>query len=76
MINSEHIDQLQQLSTIARENVNSGIWTRNEAREYLGWDKSEDEMMDEITVPSTSQLIDNLLFGEPAIVVPDTVAKV
>lgn len=65
VINSEHIDQLEQLSRVARENVNSGLWTRNEAREYLGWDKVLDELADELTVPSSMQLLDNLLLGEP-----------
>jgi len=77
VINSEHIDQLQQLSVIARDNVAQGLWTRNEAREYLGWDTINDnDMMNEITVPSTSMLIDDLLLGEPEIPVPDTVTKV
>jgi len=65
VINSEHIDQLQQLSAIARDNVNAGLWTRNEAREYLGWDKLTDELADELTIPSSVQLLDNLLLGEP-----------
>jgi hypothetical protein len=76
VINSDHIDQLQQLSGIARDNVTAGIWTRNEAREYLGWDRVVDDLADEITVPSTVQLLDNLLLGEPTIPVPDTVTKV
>lgn len=70
VINSEHIDQLDQLSRIARDNVNMGIWTRNEAREYLGWDKIDDTLADEITVPSSVQLLDNLLLGEPTIETP------
>lgn len=65
VINSEHIDQLDQLSKIARDNVTVGLWTRNEAREYLGWDKITDELADELTVPSSMQLLDNLLLGEP-----------
>lgn len=31
----EHIDDLKERSQLARDNVEKGIWTRNEAREYL-----------------------------------------
>ena len=67
VINSNHIDQLEQLSLVARENVNAGLWTRNEAREYMGWDKIDEELADELTVNASVQLIDNLLLGEPVI---------
>ncbi len=65
VINSEHIDQLDQLSRIARDNVNSGLWTRNEAREYLGWDAIADDLANELTISSNMQLLDNLLLWEP-----------
>lgn len=53
-INDEHIDDLEQRSKLAQTNVTNGIWTRNEARDYLGYDPiKENEMMDEIFVQST-----------------------
>lgn len=64
VINDEHIDDLQKRSTLARDNVNSGLWTRNEARDYLGYEKSVNEYADELTVPTTQQLIDNLANGD------------
>lgn len=67
VINSDHIDQLEQLSAVARENVNAGLWTRNEAREYMGWDKIDEELANELTVSSSVQLMENLLLGEPEI---------
>jgi hypothetical protein len=70
VINSDHLDQVEQLSKIARDNVGSGLWTRNEAREYMGWDKIDHEMADELTVSSATQLIDNLTIGEPTIETP------
>lgn len=76
VINSDHIDQTEQKSKIARENVASGIWTRNEAREYMDYDKLENTLADEITVPSTTQLLDNLLLGEPTVDVPSGVTNV
>ena len=64
VINDEHIDDLQKRSTLARDNVNAGLWTRNEARDYLGYEKNENEFADELTVPTTQQLIDNLANGD------------
>lgn len=76
IINSDHIDQTEQKSKIARDNVASGIWTRNEAREYMDYDKLENTLADEITVPSTTQLLDNLLLGEPTVDVPTWITNV
>lgn len=59
----EHIDDLEARSKLARENVLAGIWTRNEARDYLGKDKAANEFADELTVPTTQQLLDNLANG-------------
>ena len=49
-INDEHIDDLEQRSKLAVQNVTNGLWTRNEARDYLGYDKLNEELMDEIFV--------------------------
>lgn len=62
----EHIDDLEARSKLARENVLAGIWTRNEAREYLGKDKAANEFADELTVPTSQQLLDNLANANPA----------
>ena len=74
-INSQHIDQVGALSDIAIKNVNAGIWTRNEARQYMDWDTIDDDLADELTVQSTVQLLDNIMVGEPTIPVPDNVTK-
>lgn len=56
----EHIDDVKERSQLARDNVAGGIWTRNEAREYLGRERVANEYADEITVPTSQQLLDNL----------------
>lgn len=56
----EHIDDLKERSQLARDNVEKGIWTRNEAREYLWYDKSTNELADELTVQTSQQLLDSL----------------
>lgn len=67
VINSEHIDQIEQRSKIARDNVTNGLWTRNEARLYIGYEKSDNELADELTVPTSVQLIDTLASTEPLV---------
>ncbi len=49
-INDEHIDDLEQRSKLAIQNVTNGLWTRNEARTYLGYEVSSEELMDEFFV--------------------------
>lgn len=49
-INDEHIDDLEQRSKLAVQNVTNGLWTRNEARTYLGYDTLQEDLMDEIFV--------------------------
>jgi HK97 family phage portal protein len=49
-INDEHIDDLEQRSKLAVQNVTNGLWTRNEARDYLGYETLKEELMDEIFV--------------------------
>ena len=47
----EHINDLDTRSKIARDNVASGLWSRNEAREFIGSSFLEgDTEMDEYTV--------------------------
>lgn len=66
-INSEHIDQMEQRSKLAQTNVEKGLWTRNEARLYIGYEPSDNELADELTVPTTVQLLDTLASTEPLI---------
>ena len=67
VINSEHIDQIEQRSKLAIENVSNGLWTRNEARLYIGYEASDDELADELTVPTSAQLLSTLASAEPLV---------
>ena len=49
----DHIDDKLERCDVAIKNVASGIWTRNEARDYIGDEMVEDELMDEYTVANT-----------------------
>lgn len=62
-INDEHIDDFQQRSKLAIDNVNSGLWTRNEARDYIGYERFETDLADEITVPANARLLEDLANG-------------
>lgn len=62
-INDEHIDDFQQRAKIAIDNVNAGLWTRNEARDYIGYEVLDDELANEITVPTNSRLLSDLVNG-------------
>ena len=64
-VNDEHIDDLEKRCTLAGSNVEKGIWTINEAREYIQYDKSPNEFADEITVANTRQLLDNIANQNP-----------
>ena len=64
-IADEHIDDMKERSTVAITNVQNGIWTRNEARQYLGYDILPNEFADELTVLNTQQLLDNLANANP-----------
>lgn len=59
----EHIDDLSQRSTLARDNVAAGLWTRNEGRRSMGYEEFESEVANQLTVPTTQQLLDNLTMG-------------
>ncbi len=72
VINSEHIDQIDQRSKIARDNVASGLWTRNEARLHIGYEKSDNELADQLTVPSTTILLDQIASVEPLVPLEQT----
>lgn len=67
VINDEHIDEIQQRSKIAQDNVKSGLWTINEARDYIGgYEAIENELADELLIASNIQLVSNLAIGDPA----------
>ncbi len=48
-----HIDDKLERCDVAIKNVTAGIWTRNEAREYIGDEMVDDELMNEYTVTNT-----------------------
>jgi len=52
LINDTHIDDIEQKSKIAQSNVSQGVWTPNEARQYIGYDIYEDPLADSLFVPS------------------------
>ena len=52
MINDTHIDDIEQKSRIAQSNVSQGVWTPNEARQYIGYDIYQDPLADSLFVPS------------------------
>jgi HK97 family phage portal protein len=58
------VDKLGRQLEIIEKAVNNGIWTRNEARRYIGWGAVDSELADELTVPWTQQLLENLTLGE------------
>lgn len=62
-INDEHIDDFEQRSKIAMENVKAGLWTINEARDYIGYEAIDDELANEITVNSSARLLSDLVNG-------------
>jgi phage portal protein BeeE len=45
------VDKLGRQLEIIEKAVNNGIWTRNEARRYIGWGAVDSELADELTVP-------------------------
>ena len=58
------VDKLSRQLAIIEKAVNNGVWTRNEGRAYIGWEPVDSEMADELTIPWTQQLIENLALGE------------
>ena len=58
VINDEHINDIERRSKLAQENAREWLWTRNEAREYIGYERNDNEMMDEITIPSSYTPLD------------------
>jgi polyhydroxyalkanoate synthesis regulator phasin len=67
-----HINDKIEKVNIAKEMVKTGLWNRNEAREYTGETIVEDELMNAYTVDSTTKLISDLEFSISDIVTPPT----
>lgn len=59
-----HINDMKEKNVIAVQNVASGIWTRNEAREYIGYDPISIEIMDSPTVASWTTLLDDISINQ------------
>lgn len=73
VINDEHIDNIEQRSKIAVENIKNGLWTINEGRTYIGdYEKFDDDLADELLIPSNIQLLGNLMVGDPTPTDPAT----
>jgi len=62
-VNDEHIDDFAIKSKLAIENVNAWLWTRNEARDYIGYEALDNELAEEITVSSNTRLLSDLVNG-------------
>ena len=67
MINDTHIDDIEQKSKIAQSNVSQGVWTPNEARQYIGYDMYEDPLADSLFVPSGRMPLEQI----PAEITPE-----
>lgn len=59
-----HINDMKEKNDLAIKNVTAGIWTRNEAREYIGFEPITDEIMDAITVGSGTTLLDDISINQ------------
>lgn len=59
----EHINDFEKKSKLANDNIKTGLWTINEGREYIDYEPSDNELCNEHLVPTSSQLLDNLLSG-------------
>jgi len=60
----EHINDRKDKLDIVEKAINIGVYTRNEAREYLGDTKIEDnDLMDKYTVQNNVKLIEDLEFS-------------
>jgi phage portal protein BeeE len=60
----EHINDRKDKLEIVEKAINIGVYTRNEAREYLGDTKIEDnDLMDKYTVQNNVKLIEDLEFS-------------
>lgn len=59
-----HINDMKEKNVIAVQNVASGIWTRNEAREYIGYEPISIEIMDSPTVASWTTLLDDISINQ------------
>jgi hypothetical protein len=62
-VNDEHIDDFAIKSKLAIDNVNAWLWTRNEARDYIGYEAIDNELAEEITVSSNTRLLSDLVNG-------------
>lgn len=71
-IDSEHIDNIEQLSGLAQKNIAAGVWTVNEARLYLGYEAVDNEMADQIIIGSSLQLLDNIASVDASQTTPAT----
>lgn len=74
-VNDEHIDDLIERCKLAQDNVDKGLWSINEAREYIGYEKSENEFAEEITIGNNRQLLDNIANSNPAPTVEPTATE-
>lgn len=63
VINDEHIDSIGKKSELAQKNTKAGIWSINEARDYIGYEDSEDELATELIVDSNRRLLSDLVNG-------------
>lgn len=59
-----HINDMKEKNDLAIKNVTAGIWTRNEAREYIGFDPIADEIMNAITVSNNTTLLDDISINQ------------
>lgn len=59
-----HINDMKEKNDLAVKNVTAGIWTRNEAREYIGFDPIVDEIMNAITVSNGTTLLDDISINQ------------
>jgi HK97 family phage portal protein len=67
-----HINDKIEKVNIAERMVKTGLWNRNEAREYTGETIVDDELMNAYTVDSTTKLISDLEFSISDIITPPT----
>jgi HK97 family phage portal protein len=63
-INDNHIDDIEQKSRIAQNNLAQGVWTPNEAREYIGYDRLPDELADLLYIPTNRIPLDQVPAGD------------
>jgi phage portal protein BeeE len=60
VVNDEHIDDFEQRTNISIKLVQNGIINRNEARHYVGYATEENDMLNQFTITTNTQLLDTL----------------